>query len=146
MIPSAQPHDDERGYTSPPTYVTRRGQPDVPASRTATAGGSDATTRLVKALSGRRGRTTALAAGTVTALAGAGLAIISMPAANAAISPTSWYTVTNVGSGKCVDSRSAATANGTAVQQYTCNGTTAQDWRFQPTDGDYLQIGNRNST
>ena len=51
------------------------------------------------------------------------------------------YTVTNAGSGKCVDARSAATANGTAVQQYTCNGTAAQQWTFTATDAGYYQVG-----
>lgn len=30
--------------------------------------------------------------------------------------------------GKCVDVAGAATVNGTAVQLYDCNGTTAQQW------------------
>ncbi len=30
--------------------------------------------------------------------------------------------------GKCVDVKSASSANGTAVQLYTCNGTNAQTW------------------
>ena len=30
--------------------------------------------------------------------------------------------------GKCVDVAAASTANGTAVQLYTCNGTNAQTW------------------
>ncbi len=49
--------------------------------------------------------------------------------------------MTNVGSGKCVDARAAATGNGTAVQQYTCNGTAAQSWQFTPTDSGYYQVG-----
>ncbi len=35
--------------------------------------------------------------------------------------------VTGIG-GKCVDVASASTANGTAIQLYTCNGTGAQQW------------------
>ena len=35
--------------------------------------------------------------------------------------------ITGIG-GKCVDVASAGTANGTAVQIYTCNGTSAQQW------------------
>ncbi len=58
----------------------------------------------------------------------------------AAISPGTWYNVVNVNSNKCVDARSAATANGTAVQQYACNGTTAQEWELQATSGGYYQV------
>jgi hypothetical protein len=59
------------------------------------------------------------------------------------ISPTAWYSVVSRGSGKCVDARSAATANGTAIQQYTCNNTTAQQYQFQATSGGYLRINYR---
>jgi len=62
----------------------------------------------------------------------------------AAVSPGTWYTVVNVGSGKCVDARSAATANGTAVQQYSCNSSTAQEWEFQATSNGYYQVDNNN--
>ncbi|WP_414719940.1 RICIN domain-containing protein [Umezawaea sp.] len=92
-----------------------------------------------------RGRRTALAAvlaiiaGTITALAAA-------PAANAAVDPGTWYTVVNQGSGKCVDARAAATANGTAVQQYTCNSSSAQQWQFQPTSGGFSRINARDNS
>jgi Trehalose utilisation/Ricin-type beta-trefoil lectin domain len=59
------------------------------------------------------------------------------------ISPTAWYGVVNRGSGKCVDARSGATANGTAIQQYACNNTTAQQFQFQPTSGGYVRVNNR---
>jgi beta-glucosidase len=36
--------------------------------------------------------------------------------------------VAGVGTNLCVDVRAAATANGTPVQIYTCNGTNAQQW------------------
>ncbi|WP_322974408.1 RICIN domain-containing protein [Actinacidiphila epipremni] len=73
--------------------------------------------------------------------AGAGLALVSAPSAGAATLPTAPATVTNVGSGKCVDARAAATANGTAVQQYTCNGSGAQQWQFTATDSGYYRVG-----
>ncbi|WP_399495497.1 RICIN domain-containing protein [Streptomyces sp. P9(2023)] len=38
----------------------------------------------------------------------------------AAALPSDWSTVVNSAGGKCLDARSAATANGTAVQQYAC--------------------------
>ncbi|MGQ4386730.1 ThuA domain-containing protein [Streptomyces sp. SAS_270] len=56
------------------------------------------------------------------------------------ISETAWYSLTGQANGTCVDTRSAATANGTAVQQYTCNGTQAQQFQFRATDGGYSRI------
>lgn len=88
----------------------------------------------------RRRRTAALTAALVLP-ATAGLALLTAPGAAAATIPTTAATVTNTGSGKCVDARAAATANGTAVQQYTCNGTTAQSWQFTATGSGYYRIG-----
>ncbi|MET1076183.1 MAG: ThuA domain-containing protein [Umezawaea sp.] len=59
------------------------------------------------------------------------------------ISPTAWYSTANKASAKCVDARSAATANGTVVQQYACNATLAQQYQFAPTSGGYVRINNR---
>ncbi|MGW7265023.1 ThuA domain-containing protein [Streptomyces sp. NPDC054842] len=59
------------------------------------------------------------------------------------ISETTWYSLTNQANGTCVDTRSAATANGTAVQQYTCNGTQAQQFQFRTTDSGYTRIAVR---
>jgi mannan endo-1,4-beta-mannosidase len=42
--------------------------------------------------------------------------------------------------GKCVDVRSGSSTNGTPVQLYTCNGTTAQQWTIQ-TDGTIRALG-----
>ena len=42
--------------------------------------------------------------------------------------------------GKCVDVAGAATANGTAVQLYGCNGTAAQQWT-RPGDGTVRALG-----
>jgi hypothetical protein len=81
----------------------------------------------------------ALVAGLFTVLTAA-------PAANAAIDPASWYTVTSLASGKCVDARSAATANGTAIQQYTCNSSTAQQWQFQATSGGFSRANARDNS
>ena len=52
-------------------------------------------------------------------------------------SPTVWYRVVNRGNNKCVDVRGGATANGTVIQQLTCNNTTAQQFQFQPTSGGF---------
>jgi hypothetical protein len=60
------------------------------------------------------------------------------------VSQTSWYTLVNTANGKCVDARAAGTANGTVIQQFTCNGTTAQNFQFQYVDGPYVRVGNRN--
>ncbi|MDI1464708.1 glycosyl hydrolase family 18 protein [Catellatospora sp. KI3] len=47
--------------------------------------------------------------------------------------------ITGIG-GKCVDVAAASSANGTAVQLYTCNGTTAQTWTVG-TDGTIRALG-----
>ncbi|MFJ5259757.1 RICIN domain-containing protein, partial [Streptomyces sp. NPDC088387] len=59
--------------------------------------------------------------------------------------PTGASTVVNSGSGKCLDARSAATANGTVVQQYACNSSTAQQWTFTTTSDGYVRINNGNN-
>ncbi|WP_329303213.1 ThuA domain-containing protein [Streptomyces sp. NBC_00659] len=59
------------------------------------------------------------------------------------ISETAWYSLAGSGNGTCVDARSAGTANGTAVQQYTCNGTQAQQFQFRSTDSGYTRIALR---
>lgn len=64
----------------------------------------------------------------------------------AAALPADFATVMNAASGRCLDARSAATANGTVVQQYACNGSTAQNWSFTPTSDGYVRINNRNNT
>ncbi len=43
--------------------------------------------------------------------------------------------------GKCVDDAGAATDNGTAVQLAACNGTTAQTWSWNATDGTLRTLG-----
>ncbi|MFH9964780.1 RICIN domain-containing protein [Streptomyces mirabilis] len=58
-------------------------------------------------------------------------------------SETAWYSLTNAGNGTCVDARSAATANGTVIQQYACNGTQAQQFQFRSTDSGYRQAAIR---
>ncbi len=94
---------------------------------------------------GRRRRATALAA--VTALGSAGLVLTQMTSAQAAISPSGWYTVVAANSGKCVDAAAAGTANGTAVQQYACNSSAAQQWQFRTaTDAGYVTVVNQNGS
>ncbi|MET0133406.1 MAG: ThuA domain-containing protein [Kibdelosporangium sp.] len=62
------------------------------------------------------------------------------------IPSNSWFGVVNKGSSKCVDARGAASANGTAIQQYTCNNSLAQQYQFQPTDSGFTRINNRNNS
>ncbi|MGP9022533.1 RICIN domain-containing protein [Streptomyces sp. BR1] len=88
-------------------------------------------------------RTTSLVA--VGALAAAlASGVTFAPRAGAAALPTGLVTVSARHSGKCVDAASAGTANGTAVQQYGCNGTAAQQWQFRATGDGYVQVDNRN--
>ncbi|MBB5868173.1 hypothetical protein F4553_001552 [Allocatelliglobosispora scoriae] len=91
----------------------------------------------------RRRIVPALAVVAMTLAATASLTLISTSDATAAVTSGTWYTVTNLNSGKCVDARAAASANGTAVQQYACNASPAQEWRFQATSGGYFQVGTR---
>ncbi|MGW0218680.1 RICIN domain-containing protein [Micromonospora chokoriensis] len=79
-------------------------------------------------------------------LAGVSSTPPTTPPPSDGISPTIWHTVVNRGNGKCVDARAAASANGTAIQQYTCNNSTAQQYQFVPTSGGYLRVNNRNNS
>ncbi len=105
---------------------------------------------MITVSTGRHGwrkpvRTTAAAA--AASLAGAlCLTLGGAPAAHAAGLPAGFTTVVNAGSGKCVDARAAGTADGTAVQQYDCNGTGAQQWQLRATSGGYYQIDNFSNT
>ncbi|MCO8275855.1 RICIN domain-containing protein [Actinoplanes sp. TRM 88003] len=67
------------------------------------------------------------------------------PPTDQPIDPATWYPVVNKNSGKCVDARAAGTVNGTAIQQYTCNGSNAQQYQFAPTSGGYVRINQRSN-
>lgn len=54
-----------------------------------------------------------------------------------------YYTITNVGSGKCLDVKNASTKNGTNLWQYTANGTLAQQWIIDFDDNGYATISSR---
>lgn len=60
--------------------------------------------------------------------------------------PSGWTTVVNRNSGKCVDARGGSTVYGTALQQYSCNGSNAQQYIFQPTDSGFYRVSNRNNS
>jgi hypothetical protein len=62
------------------------------------------------------------------------------------IDPAAWYSVVNKNSGKCLDARAAGTTNGTAIQQYTCNGSNAQQFQFATTTGEYRRVNNRGNS
>jgi hypothetical protein len=55
------------------------------------------------------------------------------------------YRVINKNSGKCLDAAGGATANGTIVQQYTCNSSSAQNWTFTATDSGYYKVTTANN-
>jgi predicted alpha-1,6-mannanase (GH76 family) len=85
---------------------------------------------------------------TATAVARATPTATTAPSATATpsgISTTAWYSLVNRSSAKCVDARGAATANGTAIQQYTCNNSNAQQFQLQVTDSGYYRASNRNN-
>ncbi|GAA4599533.1 RICIN domain-containing protein [Planotetraspora phitsanulokensis] len=111
---------DDTGLIPPPP---RRRRPFIPALATVAAAA------LTLAVAPSAGAAAGTAVGTTAGTT-----------ATAAAPPTGFTTVVNVGSGKCVDARAAATANGTAVQQYACNGTGAQLWQFQATSGGYYRV------
>jgi hypothetical protein len=68
------------------------------------------------------------------------------PPTTGPINPASWYTVVNKNSGKCVDARAAGTTSGTAIQQYACNASNAQQYQFATTSGGYVRINNRGNS
>ncbi|MFI9803231.1 RICIN domain-containing protein [Streptomyces sp. NPDC052301] len=75
-----------------------------------------------------------------------GTATPARAAAGAAALPTGFATLVNAASGKCLDAKAAATADGTVVQQYACNGTTAQQWSLTDTGNGYVRVGNAHDT
>ncbi|WP_438829035.1 RICIN domain-containing protein [Streptomyces hintoniae] len=86
-------------------------------------------------------------AGVVALVAAAAASVLTAVPAEAAPTalPASWSTLVNAASGKCLDARAAGTANGTAVQQYACNNSAAQQWSFTTTSNGYVRINNRPS-
>ena len=52
----------------------------------------------------------------------------------------------NKNSGKCVDAKGAGTVSGTAIQQYTCNASAAQQYQFATTSGGYVRINQRGNS
>jgi len=58
-------------------------------------------------------------------------------------SPANWYAIANRASGKCVDARGGASANGTAIQQATCGAGLGQQFQFQVTSQGFVRINDR---
>ncbi|WP_307665665.1 RICIN domain-containing protein [Streptomyces sp. V1I1] len=54
--------------------------------------------------------------------------------------PIIYEQVINYHSGKCLEVAGGSQANGARVQQYSCNGTVAQQWNKRPTSGGYFQL------
>jgi len=101
--------------------------------------------RLPRGIFGARRRRTAVLAA-AGAFAAAALQLTHPAPAHAAVSTTAWYTVVANSSGKCVDAAAAGTANGTAVQQYSCNGSAAQQWQFKTAaDAGYVSVVDNNT-
>jgi hypothetical protein len=59
------------------------------------------------------------------------------------IDPAIWHSVVNKNSNKCLDARAAGTTSGTAIQQYACNASNAQQYQFATTSGGYVRINQR---
>ncbi|SPE58238.1 Extracellular exo-alpha-L-arabinofuranosidase precursor [Streptomyces netropsis] len=75
------------------------------------------------------------------AVCGLGLAGGSPAAAAVPPSPQIIYEqVVNLHSGKCLEVAGGSQANGARVQQYSCNGTVAQQWNKRPTSDGYFQL------
>jgi hypothetical protein len=58
----------------------------------------------------------------------------------ATLNTTHWHSVINKNSNKCVDVSAQGTADGTIIQQWTCNSSGAQLWKFQTTDSGYYRV------
>jgi endoglucanase len=67
-------------------------------------------------------------------------------AAHAQISETTWYKVVNKNSNKCVDLANNGTANGTAVQQWTCGTGNNQQFELNTVSSPYYKVINRAAT
>jgi chitinase len=64
-------------------------------------------------------------------------------AANLAVGTYNFGTLASAG--KCLDVNGAGTADGTNVQEWTCNGTAAQAWRVEDLGGGVSRLVNPNS-
>ncbi|WP_426505538.1 non-reducing end alpha-L-arabinofuranosidase family hydrolase [Dactylosporangium sp. McL0621] len=82
----------------------------------------------------------------VTALVGAGVAVLNMTTASAATVDTSaWYVLVNRNSGKALDVNGASTADGAGLIQWTRTNTTNQQFQFVDAGGGYYRLRARHS-
>src|SRR5687768_12261170 len=94
----------------------------------------------------RRGRRRWLAVLTavLTALAGGVVAIVSAPAASAAVVDTgAWYVLVNRNSGKALDVYNRATNDGARVTQWSRNDGDQQQWQFVDSGNGYYRLKSR---
>jgi hypothetical protein len=66
-----------------------------------------------------------------------------LPSGAGTIDPGTWFRLVNRNSSKCVDVRGGVSAEGTPVQQFSCNSTLSQDFLLIPVDRVYLKIASR---
>jgi hypothetical protein len=82
----------------------------------------------------------------VTALVGAGVAVLNMAAASAAtVNTSAWYVLVNRNSGKALDVNGASTADGAQLIQWTRTNTTNQQFQFVDSGGGYYRLRARHS-
>ncbi|WP_457030700.1 non-reducing end alpha-L-arabinofuranosidase family hydrolase [Kitasatospora sp. P5_F3] len=94
----------------------------------------------------RRGWRSRLAAVlSVVFLAGFLVSVNTTTASAATVDTAKWYVLVNRNSGKALDDYNFATADGSAVVQWTRSNNEAQQWRFLDSGGGYYRLQNRNS-
>ncbi|MEU8950370.1 RICIN domain-containing protein [Streptomyces sp. NPDC048489] len=59
------------------------------------------------------------------------------------IDSSTWYRVANTNSGACLDATDWGTANGTALQQWSCGDGANEKWQFRSTGDGYYQVVNQ---
>ncbi|WUS95357.1 RICIN domain-containing protein [Streptomyces sp. NBC_00708] len=62
------------------------------------------------------------------------------------IDSSAWYRVKNANSGACLDAADWGTADGTALQQWSCSTGANQSWQFRPAGDGTYQVVNRHNT
>jgi len=94
----------------------------------------------------RRRRRLGIAAALVTALVGAGLAVLNVTAASAATVDTgAWYVLVNRNSGKALDVNGASTTDGAGIIQWGRSDSTNQQFQFVDAGGGYYRVRARHS-
>ncbi|MFF3170999.1 RICIN domain-containing protein [Streptomyces sp. NPDC057900] len=87
-----------------------------------------------------------LPAGAVATFVWSGDGGTTVPPAEGSIDPAAWYRVRNIGSGGCLDAADWGTADGTALQQWSCGTGANQSWQFRPVGDGAYQVVNRHNT